>query len=356
MADAVAAEALSALRAAVLGLLPAAVPDGLTRRLRVQARAVRLLGMGGYVGQHVEPSAALHGRRVAARIELDVDGGNDADAADYAATLSGQILGSTRREFVQSGIQRIRGVDATGARALAFDIDFEYVPVPVTGEGVITELALGSYANVTPYRTRGVADFGGASLVLLADPLADFVPATDPLAAPAAAWSASAAPPAALVQTAASIGGPLDLSAPDKAGAHLLWRPQGVALNLARFVFGLSFTSAGPDGIGIVFAHRAGDEYFYYLASARNGYQLFGRRRPSGFQTLASSGGGFATALPQRLVLTAFDQTLSAEIDGQRSLTVMLALPPGSGEIGLFTHGNDTARFTAGRLMELVAV
>lgn len=358
MADAVAADALTALRAAVEGLLPAAVPDGLTRRLRVQARTVRLPGLGGYVGQHLEPSAALQGRRVAARVELDVDGGNDADASLYAATLGGQILGSTRREFVQRGIQRIRGVDTTagGARALAFEIDFEYVPVPDAGEGVITELALDSFANVTPYRTRGVADFGAASLALLPDPLADFAAVTDLLAAPAAAWSLAAAAPAALVQTAATVGGPLDLSAPQKAGALLLWRPKALALNLRRFAVGLSFSSIAPDGVGLVFALRAPDDYFYFLASARHGYQLFGRRRPAGFETLGSGAGGFVPGSRQRLRVTAYDRTLAVEVDGQRPFTVTLADALPAGEIGLLTHGNDTARFTAGRLMELVQV
>ena len=355
MADLVAAEALNALEAAVTGLLPPAIPAGLTRRMRVRAQAVRLLGMGGYVGQHREPSAALHGRRVAARVEFDVEGGNDADAQGYAAALSGQILASTRSEFAQRGIHRIRGVDSANARGLAFDIDFEYVPVPVTGEGVIVELALDPYANSTPYRTRGVADFGASALALEAFPLAEFFAVDDPLAAPPGAWSVAAGPTAAVLQTAATVGGPLDLSTPVKAGAQLLWRPRGVALNLARFVAAIRFESAGPDGVGIVFHRRAADDYAYFLASQRNGYHLFGRRRPAGFETLATAAAGFVPGSAQRLVVGAYDGTLFAELGERRTLTVAAAdTGVGGGEIGLLTHGNDTARFTAGHLAALV--
>lgn len=354
MADAVAAEALDALHLAVAALLPPAIPAGLTRRVRVRAQAVRLLGMGGYVGQHLEPSAALHGRRVAARVELDVDGGNDVDAHGYAATLSGQILGATRGEFAQRGIQRIRGVDIANARALAFDIDFEYVPVPVLGEGVILDLALDSFNNVTPYRTRGAADFGVAALAVEAVPLADFLAVDDPLAAPPGAWSVVAGAAPALVQTAATVGGPLDLATPVKAGATLLWRPKGVALDLARFVVSLRFSSASPDGVGIVFRRVAADDYCYFLASQRHGYHLFGRRRPAGFETLASAATGFVPGVPQRLVVGAFDRTLFAELGEQRTLTATLASAGGGGEIGLLTHGNDAARFTAGHVAELV--
>lgn len=354
MPDVVAAQALTALEAALSGMLPGAVPQGLTRRMRVRAQTIRLPGIGGYIGQHHGPSAALQGRRVAARVELDVDGGNDADAQGYAASLAGQILGATRSEFAQRGIQRIRGVDSASARALAFDVDFEYVPVPDAGEGVIVELAINNFNNLTPYRTRSVAGFAAASLVLEAAPLADFTPVDDAQAAPAGAWAVSADAPPAIVQTAATVGGPLDLSAPQKAGAMLLWRPRAVPLSLPQFVLALRFVSAGPDGIGIVFSRSAPDDYFYFLASQRHGYHLFGRRRPAGFETLAVATAGFATGVPQQLLIGAYDDVLFAQLGEQRTLTATVPQVRAAGEIGLLTHGNGTARFTAGQLWALV--
>lgn len=352
MADLVAVQALAALQTAVSALLPAAVPAGLTRSVKVQAKAVRPLGMGGYVGRHHAPDASLEGRRVMARIDVDVSGGNDTVAQGYAASLAGQILAQTRSEFAQRGIHRIRGVDATSARALAFDVDFEYVHVPDAGEGLISTLALETFNNVTPYRTRVVADFAGSSLALEAAPLADFAPLTDPQATPAAAWSLSTAAPAAIVQTAATAGGPLTLADPQKAGAQLLWRPRGAALDLSRFVASVVFSSANPDGVGVLFHRRAANDFAFFLASQRHGYHLFGRRRPAGWELLGSAAFGFDIGRAQRLVVIAYDGQWFAELDERRTLAVATdAL--GGGEIGLLTHGNDAARFIAGRLMEL---
>lgn len=353
MADAVSVQALAALETAVSALLPQDVPAGLTRRIRVLAQAVRPLGMGGYVGRHFEPDAALHGRRVAARVDVDVSGGNDSTAQGYVSALAGQVLAQTRGDFAQRGLHRVRNVAGTNQRALAFDVDFEFVFVPVASEGLITDLALESFANVTPYRTRLLADFGAASLAAQAEPLADFVPADDPQAAPAGAWSLSLAAPVAIVQTAATAGGGLDLADPQKAGAQLLWRPRGQALALARFVASVAFQSSNPDGIGLVFARRAADDYHFFLASQRHGYHLFGRRRPAGWETLASAPFGFDTTRPQRLVIGAYDTTLFAQLGEQRTLSATTAEPLSGGEIGLLTHANDAARFLVGRLMEL---
>jgi hypothetical protein len=352
MADAVAAQALAALETAVSALLPASVPAGLTRSVKVQAKAVRPLGMGGYVGRHHAPDASLQGRRVAARIDVDVSGGNDTVAQGYAASLAGQILAQTRAEFAQRGIHRIRGVDASSARALAFDVDFEYVHVPLAGEGLIDTLALETFNNLTPYRTRVVADFAAASLALETVPLADFAPFTDPQASPAAAWSIAPTAPAAIVQTAATVGGPLTLADAQKAGAQLLWRPRGAPLDLPRFVASIVFSSASPDGVGLVFHRRAADDHAFFLASQRHGYHLFGRRRPAGWELVAAAPFGFEVGLAQRLVVVAYDGHWFAELDERRTLAATTDASA-AGEIGLLTHGNDGARFIAGRLMAL---
>jgi hypothetical protein len=352
MTDVVSTEAITALETAMTALLPSSVPDGLTRRLRIRARTIAPLGLGGHVGHHREPDAALQGRRVAARIDIDVSGGTDAAAQDYAVMLAGQMLAHSRGEFAQRGIHRVRGVAAGSERALSFDVDFEYVRIPTAGEGLIRELALETFNNTTPYRVRPLADFAAASLALEAAPLAGFAPADDPQAAPPGAWSLATAGEAAIVQTAATVGGPLSLADPQKAGAQLLWRPRGVPLDLSRFVASIVVASSSPDGVGLVFHRRAADDYFFFLASQRHGYHLFGRRTPAGWETLASAPAGFDTGVPQRLVVGAYDGHLFAERGEQRTL-MAATQPQGGGEIGLMTHGNDAARFIAGRLLEL---
>jgi hypothetical protein len=357
MADVLSVEAIGALETAFAGLLPGAVPAGLTRQVRVLPRRVRPLGMGGYVGQHIDPSAGLFGRRIDAVVEVSIAGGNDTAASGYSATLSGQILAQSRTDLAQRGIHRLAGSPTESVRSLAFNIDFEFIKVPVAGEGLIVDLAIDAFNNVTPYRTRSVFEFAGASLALAADPMADFHAEDAPdldAGSPPCAWSFSNAAPPAIVQTAATQGGPLDLSTPVKAGAQLFIRPGGTPLSLARLVLRIDFQSASPDGIGAVFGRRAADDHFFFLASQRHGYHLFGRRTPAGWSVLASSAAGFATATPHRLVIAAWDDSLSAELDGKHTLGVSTAEPLAAGEVGLLTHGNNAARFLAGRVMELV--
>ena len=349
MPDATTTQAIGALEAAVASLLPGAVPGGLTRSLRVRPQRVSPLGLGGYVGTHVDPGAALFGRRLQARVDVDVSGGADAAAASYLATLSGQMLAFTRREFATLGIRHLRGLDTEAARALAFEVDFEFVPVPDAGEGVITQLALEQHTNLTPYGAHFLADFAGASLALLPAPLADFLPADDPAAAPPGAWAVAGD---AIVQTAATVGGALTLADPVKAGAQLLWRPAGVPQNLARLVLSVVFDASGSDGIGLVFHRRAADDFGFVLLSQRHGYHLIGRRTPAGWQTLGSAPAGYSANTPHRLVLTVYDGQASIELDDSRTLALN-GLPAGSGEIGLLTHGHGSARFRAARLMAL---
>jgi hypothetical protein len=357
MADALSAEAVGALETAFAGLLSGPVPAGLTRQLRVLPRRVRPLGMGGYVGQHLEPAAALFGRRIDALVEVSITGGNDSAAGGYSATLAGEILAQSRSDLAQRGIHRLAGSPTSSVRSLAFSVDFEFIKPPTAGEGLILDLDLASFANTTPYRTRSVFDFAGPSLGLAADPLADFhaedAAGLDP-GSPPGAWSFSPAAPPALVQGAATRGGPLDLSAPEKAGAQLLLRPGGAPLALARLVLSIDFQSASPDGVGAVFARRAADDYLFFLASQRHGYHLFGRRTPAGWTVLGTAAAGFATGVPQRLVIAAWDGVLSAELAGRHTLAATASEPLAAGEVGLLTHGNAATRFLSGRLMELL--
>lgn len=365
MSDPVSVEALGALEAALGGLLSGAAPAPLTRRMRVVPTEVRPLGLGAYVGQHLAPDAPLHGRRVAARLELSIEGGPDAVAQAYAATLTQQLLTNSRSEFAQRGIQRFRSVSGSLPRSLSFELDFEFVKQPEAGEGLIDRIALDEFNNLTPYKTRTRVQFAADALATEPAPLAAFAALDDAdlePGSPAGAWSLSPAAglvPAAIVQTALTRGGPLALDTlgvidARKAGAMLLMRPGGVPLSLSRQVLRIDFSSTGLDGVGLVFRRRAVDDHWFFLASQRHGYHLFGRRTPAGWAAIAASAEGFAPGVPHRLVVGAYDDQLFAELDGRRTLTATTTEAPLPGEVGLLTHGNNAARFLAGRVMELL--
>lgn len=365
MSDLVSLEALGALETALGELLPDPAPAPLTRHMQVVPTEVRALGLGAYVGQHLAPDAPLHGRRVAARLELSIDGGADAAAQAYGALLTRQLLSNSRSEFARRGILRLRSLAPGAARSLAFEVDFEFVKLPAAGEGLIERIALDAFTNLTPYKTRTRVEFSADALATEAAPLDGFFAIDDAdlnPASPAGAWSlapASGPNPAAIVQTAATRGGPLALQAPGgvnarKAGAMLMMRPGGLPLSLQRLVLRVDLASNSPDGVGLVFRRRAADDHWFFLVSQRHGYHLFGRRTPAGWAAVASSAEGLAPGVPHRLVIAAYDDQLFAELDGRRTLSARTdetALP---GEVGLLTHGNNAARFLAGHVMELL--
>ncbi len=142
MADALSVEALSVLETALAALMPAGVPGGLSRQVRVHVRRIRPLGLGGYVGRHVAPDASLFGRRAQARVDVTIGGGNDNAASTYAATLAAAILTHSRSELAGHGFRRLERAPSEAPRVLLFDVDFEFVKLPSAGEELIEEIVL----------------------------------------------------------------------------------------------------------------------------------------------------------------------------------------------------------------------
>ena len=142
MPDVLVQDALAALDSAITGLLPSAVPAGMNRAVRIEPSRIRPLGLGGYVGNHVDPDAGRFGRRVHARVSIAVTGGNDTAARNYVVGLGTELLCLSRSERLTHGVQRLERVPVEDPRALAFEVDFEFISTPSTGEGVITDLVL----------------------------------------------------------------------------------------------------------------------------------------------------------------------------------------------------------------------
>ncbi len=142
MPDVLVQDALAALDSAITSLLPSAVPAGINRAVRIEPSRIRPLGLGGYVGNHVAPDAGQFGRRVHARIAIAVTGGNDTAARNYVVGLGTELLCLSRSERLARGVQRLERVPVEDPRTLAFEVDFEFISTPSTGEGVITDLVL----------------------------------------------------------------------------------------------------------------------------------------------------------------------------------------------------------------------
>ncbi len=359
MADLEAEAALAALDATVSALPWPVPPGGLARQVRVWPNTIRPRGLGGYVGEHPAPRGAIRARLLEAVVELRVDGGSDAAAADYLRGLSGTLLTQQPGALRAQGIERVHRRDepVLDPRQARFDLRFEYRHLPTASEGRIDNVDLGLDTNVTPYRARYRFDLAARVLAGAPQPLAEFLPANDTdldAGSPVGVWGYDGAA-GSIVQTAATRGGALTADDPRKAGAMLLWRIGGAPLALARFIAVVEFESAIAQGVGLVFGRAGANERWHFLASQANGYHLFGRKAGDAWSLIgAPASAGFAIGQRHTLTLTVFDHTLRAALDGVQTLEVHADDPVPAGEIGFFTHGNTGARFHRARLLELV--
>jgi hypothetical protein len=354
--DAIAQQALAALDVAVAGLLPVSVPVGLTRVVRIAPTQITPTGMGGYMGLQTEPQAGVYGRRVQATVRVAVQGGQDQAANDHVDLVTRTLLLQDRTDLRKKGIFKL-AADAMEARATQFQLLFEYAFHPVAGEGVIQSLDLALENNLTPYKAQFVWNLATASLADEAQPLADFAVADDPdtNAAPVSQWSYNNAA-RRIEQNAAVRGGPLTLAQPKKAGAQLLWRPNNAPLALDKFVISCEFESASQDGIGLVFHRKDAQNFYFFLASERNRYHVFGRKQAGTYSLIGTpnTDAGFSLNTHHQLKIISFDGQLSAVLDDEQTLSVDTGENLFGGEVAYLTHGNNRARFYRARAIRLI--
>jgi len=356
--DSIAEQAVAALSAAVVSMLPATVPVGLTRSVRVQPLKISPTGLGAYIGLQTNPQAGVYGRSVQAAVRVSVDGGAETQANEHLDQVTLALLTQDRIDLRQKGIYQLsaHGVEA---RAVQFQMLFEYAFHPVAGEGEIADLALTLDLNDTPYAARFVWEAATSSLATLPAPLVDFAVADDPdvnAGSPASQWVFNLADKR-IEQNAAVRGGPLTTTQAKKAGAQLLWRPAGAPLAIDKFMVAAEFESASDDGIGLVF-HRQDDQNFcFFLASERNRYHLFGRKQAGNFSVLGSinTDAGFELNKRHELKIISHDGQLMAFLNNAPTLAVDAGENLQAGEIGFLTHGNNRARFYRARVIRLIS-
>lgn len=355
--DSIAEQALAALNSLVAGMMPTAVPSGLDRHVRIWPQKILPTGLGSYIGLQAEPQASLFGRRVQATVQVQVDGGQDADALTHLGQVAQAMMTQDRADLRAKGIYLLHNT-SLASRAAQFECLYEFVPKPTLGEGDIRDLDLQLGLNDTPYRAQLAWEI--ATRAMVANPLSmtEFQVADDPdvnVNSPASAWILDTVHQR-IEQTAAVRGGPLNTNQPRKAGAQLLWRPGASAMSLARFALSMVFESASEDGVGLVFNRVDPQNFCYFLASQRHRYHLFGRKRAGIYSFIGAPNmsAGFQLNKPHELDIVVYDGKMRAIFNGQQTLAVDAGEDLPAGEVGFLTHGNNGARFYRARAIRLI--
>lgn len=357
--DPISKAALEAFDSTITAFLPESAPHGLNRDVRLLPEAIRPSGIGGYIGAHPEPRGAIYGRRLQGILQISIRGGNDNNARSYLDQIVHGLLTQQHGDLRRAGIQSITlRPECADARCAQFDLSFEYQHKPTASSDLIQTLDLSVDTNITPHNARFLWDIASRTLSDTDTPLADFYAPEDVdlnASSPLAQWNFQQTGQC-ISQDAAARGGQMGLNNVRKSGPQLLWRPSGEKLKVHGFIAEVEFESGSPDGIGLVFGRSNAENLFYFIASKRHQYHLFGCRESGNYRFIGTPAHNVGFGLHTRHVLniTVYNTSLIATLDGVRTLEVTSTSPVPAGEIGFFTHNNNDARFYRIRLIEFI--
>ncbi len=354
--DPIASEAVATLTTAVTSLLPPPVDPSVPHAVLVTPLRIATTGLGGFVGLNPDPQGEIFGRRIRARVDVNV-GALTATGLDSAlAHVTSAVMTTGREELSQLGILKL-GVlelgpqpDASAAppaaarRAVSFNVLYEFLKLPVQAGGVIQTIPLDIDSTLAVNDPR----------VLLRGPFLppslDLFEVFDDNAATTAspsAWSFDTAD-AAIIQTADITGG-ANAPTPDKPGTYCVLRTTPVRPPLRDFTMAAEVLTTSPGGIGMVFRFVDVNNFYFALLDSRNGFRMLGKKVAGVFGALQSGGldaaAGFSAGTLVRVRLVAQGDEFRLLIDGRGVLDGRDDELAAGGRVGFLTRHCTGARF-----------
>jgi hypothetical protein len=312
-------------------LLPPPPSPALTPSLMVTPVKIAPAGIGGFVGLHPDPQGDVLGRRVTARVTVDVPASNAASLDATVTQVTQRVLSAARSELAQLGILRLSlfelgprpvpsttGPAVTPRRDVSFDVLFEFLKPPDAPMGIIQSIPLDIESS---FLSEPLTVMSGA---FVANPLADFEVFDDPAALTSApsSWSFDATLQAVL-QTSAIRGGP-NSSAPEKPGTYLVLRSTPTRPVLGNLSMAATLDSIPSGGIGFVFRFVDVNNFYYALLDSETGFRRMGKKVVGNFAALQEGGldalVGFSPNTLMRLRLVAEGSVFRLLLDGETVL------------------------------------
>lgn len=360
--DDITVQALANMTGVLQSFLPVVDPL-INLSLILLPQKVKPTGLGGFVGTHREPDAALVGRHIQAISEISLISHDGIAGLQLAVVNITQELSTQDRETLRSnGIFKLNfdelssithtvsGGNTIDSRSVSFEVDFEYIPVPVISEGVINEfvhnfdLALSS--TKARFHQLNFQTLHGAD----EDPLDYFDMIDDSATAgssPSGQWVFNAEQHY-IEQSNNVRGGPATVSG-KKAGAHALLIINNTAYREKHFILRANMASPDSDGIGFVFRKQDDDNFYYLLFSARHEYTLLGKKVKGAYSALSQGGVNESVGHSEEATME-----VKLIVNGPRMLVyrnnqfVIEGLDHDiaqAGRLGFLTHRNAAAHF-----------
>jgi hypothetical protein len=359
--DLISQAAVSHLETVLTGYLPPVSSGSVNRDVLIVPKRIKPLGLGAYVGMHDDPSAEIYGRSVEATAEFRISRkGNDLSAINSEiSSLTTALLATDRSTLRNDGIYILKldelssptAVGNGNARTATFTIHYEYQDIPSQAGGVIDEIVLKDLLNPSDGPAGFLVNMDARLLDGLVDPLADFLSVTDTninVSSPAANWVYNS-PEKRIEQRNATRGGSLSLNNSRKAGAQLILQPGGNPLAIKNGAIRIKLSSTDPDGIGCVFRWQDVENFYYFLMSDRNDYQIFGKKVGGSFSFLAEGGQSNLDTIqlddPHELRVIALGDRFQAYLNDQLVCEGVDGALADAGQMGFLSHGNSAAFF-----------
>lgn len=357
--DAISQSALASLETVLSGYLPATTAANIERDLIIIPQEVKPTGIGGYIGLNNSPVDEIYGRYIRADAEINIGATNNNSAlitteinslTSTLATLGRETLRTDGVYFLKITSLSPAGQDNGNSRTLTVSVHYEYQEIPVDAGETINRIDYREYLNPTDNSASVIASLDFSTLTPLPDPLVDFLPLADTdviASSPSENWAYNSVEQR-IEQTNAVRGGGASLASARKAGAQLLYVPQGRALSLGNGIMTSTMSTNQNDGIGFVFRWQDIDNFYFFLISTSQNYQIFGKKVAGTWSFLEQGGIGeqldLNLASPTAISIEFYDNHLTAKIDD----TIISSGTDSdliSGEVGLLTHINSAAFF-----------
>ena len=360
--DEIAEQALINMASVLQSFLPTAAAS-IDQSLILIPKKIKATGLSGYVGVHEDPDASLVGRHIQAISEVTLISDNGiADLQQAVSNLTHELLAQDRATLINNGIYKLQfdqvsdivhqgtGSSTTDTRLVRFDVDFEFVPVPIEEEGTIGEFI----HNFDLALSKGKAKFHQLNFATLnsagENPLDYFDFIDDPDVAgssPVASWSFDAGE-GYIEQTNNVRGGPAN-SGGKKAGAHALVRLDESEYLAENFIARANLKTTDPDGIGLVFRKQDDDNFYYLLFSARHDYTLIGKKVAGSYSSISIGGLnesiGHTENTVMEIKLVVDGESMAVYRNDQFVVSGADSDLTGAGRLGLLTHRNSAAHF-----------
>jgi hypothetical protein len=345
-------------------LLPSAPAPAIAPQLHIAPTRVTPTGVGGFVGLNHDPPGEILGRRLAARVFVTVQAGQDGSVNETVSGVTRALLGADPVELRSSGILRLslaelgpvavsgQGQNQVSRRELEFAVLYEYLRLPDAAEGVIERIPLLAEVGSTEDAGRVLLRTGFAEGALNAFELID-----DPAANTGgpSQWGYDAAEQR-IEQRSSIQGGTFEIT-PNKPGTYLVLRTRSELPPVRDFAVSTELRSDDRDGIGLVFRWQDVDNFYFLLLDERRNYRMLARKVGGSFAALEvpalDTTRGYVQGQVHHVRVAAQGNVFRVHVDGELALEGQDASLPEPGRVGFICRANNQAFFHRLDLMML---